>query len=415
MARRGVGCQVKACKDERGELKRRVMLLEKQLRDQGNIINTGEAALGVKRATDSRRCEELRVAEWDAQVEREACARRARDRARADMLATELVKQSQVIADLTSELLAAANLSKERAQEACCFEQAGRRMEKKLRRELRKEREDMFREDIQAEARHVERCAVLEVRVSDAECEAEEARARAREARVEAMDEADIEFRAEVAAIEWSKTLLERRLARATAAKERSREGNVPLPSDRSPEVWAQLKGDAARKAAERERRAFGAFVDSHEWRTQDIASVLQSRGNMTQLFDSREGQSIYFERIDAVMRRLEHIDFGIEFALFLHIDMSLTLPKIHRIMQAACKKFITGTNRYVAKAVHYHPYKSSVFVKVPRIVPPVYKVEAVLKEIYSKLNIGIGDDGRVAFRSVHVIMQELLSSKTTL
>jgi hypothetical protein len=65
---------------------------------------------------------------------------------------------------------------------------------------------------------------------------------------------------------------------------------------------------------------------------------------------------------------------------------------------------------RYPAKVLYYNPHKPSDFVKVPRIVPPKHKVEAVLHDIYSKLNINVGEDGSVAFRSVDILMQELLA-----
>ena len=42
-------------------------------------------------------------------------------------------------------------------------------------------------------------------------------------------------------------------------------------------------------------------------------------------------------------MAKLEKEHYGLEFALFLHYDMHLTIPAILSIIQAGCKRFITN------------------------------------------------------------------------
>ena len=46
----------------------------------------------------------------------------------------------------------------------------------------------------------------------------------------------------------------------------------------------------------------------------------------------------------------------------------------------------------------------------VPRIAPPEYKIRAVLTTIYTQLGIEIAEDGRVAYRPLSTVVQDLLS-----
>ena len=52
---------------------------------------------------------------------------------------------------------------------------------------------------------------------------------------------------------------------------------------------------------------------------------------------------NVYYMKTEALMATLEKEHFGLEFALALHYDMHLTIPAILRIVQAGCKRFITG------------------------------------------------------------------------
>ena len=65
---------------------------------------------------------------------------------------------------------------------------------------------------------------------------------------------------------------------------------------------------------------------------------------------------------------------------------MKLTLPKVHRIMQAASKRFDAPNNRYAAKPLLYDKFSKNKFIKVPRICPPTYKIQNVCMLIYDKL-----------------------------
>ena len=121
-----------------------------------------------------------------------------------------------------------------------------------------------------------------------------------------------------------------------------------------------RLGKDAAWKAAERERNALQSFLTHHPWRADDLAHVLDElpqstvRGQTTLLellFNTKEGWRVFFAKVKVLHTKLEREGFGIPFGLFLHLEMKLTLPKIQRCVEAACKSYHRNIDRYKKKA----------------------------------------------------------------
>ena len=67
-------------------------------------------------------------------------------------------------------------------------------------------------------------------------------------------------------------------------------------------------------------------------------------------------------------------------------------------------------TNRYSAKVLFYDRHHKGSVIKVPRVAPPRHKVEPVMKKIYDALGIDVAEDGRIAFTSLTVVVQEMLA-----
>ena len=264
-----------------------------------------------------------------------------------------------------------------------------------------------------AEAQLLQLTAKCEARVAEAAADVKRAQGDAVRAREEAVAEAQLAREAEAAeaaaAHAHEMKLLERRLKRAEqrATKVVAEEYR---PTERSPEEWAALSYEAERSASRRERQVLRSFLDSRAWRTEDLAAVLHEGETLACLFDTKEGTGEYMVRVQKLLKELERLHFGNEFALFLHFELNLTLDKVHRIMQAASKRYNFTTHRYSAKVLFYNKYHGRHFIKVPRIAPPRYKLEPVLKRIYNALGTDIAADGRVAFTSFNVVMQEMYS-----
>ena len=94
-----------------------------------------------------------------------------------------------------------------------------------------------------------------------AEEEVQLSKAAAALAREDAMREAEIAAEAKDENYEWTVQLLEKRVQRAEARMEKTCT-LAKVPESRTPEQWAALKADAAKKAQHRERMAIGAFLD---------------------------------------------------------------------------------------------------------------------------------------------------------
>ena len=425
---KGTGCRVKACELERAEQRQLVKDLTAKVSALESGARTGETVKGEVRAAQAEVIEMQQREEWlvKQQVTLKNTARSWRHR--GERLASSVVEQSIRIADLEAEVASLRMLEKEREREARLVEQLRSRDRKVHERNERTLQAAHFKEDMKSEAEHFRRRQLLvtqheaaeveansrlkelESRVADADDQAEQALRAAEQARQEAIDDAAVEASAAEDEHNWAITLLEKRLVRTEKKAQAASSSAITVPSDRTAEEWAKLTADANRKAGQRERRALDAFLASHEWRAADIATVASKRGLLAAIFDSEEGTQLFMERLAKLLKEMETNDFGMEFALFLHFELQLTLHKIHRIMQAGCKQFNSITNRYAAKPLFFNKYKPNTFIKVPRIAPPEYKIRAVLTTIYTQLGIEIAEDGRVAYRPLSTVVQDLLS-----
>lgn len=208
--------------------------------------------------------------------------------------------------------------------------------------------------------------------ISEAEESAAEAHAEAQLARDEAIAaHAEVfEIRQESNLAKKGQLLAQRQAEKAEQKAQQSKDKLAKIAmchptTDRSVDEWAALSRSAAYKAGQRERAYLRAFLQSHSWRAEDIAGALASEGLLEKLFDTREGFQIYFDRVKALLQRLEQEDFGIDFGLFLRYEMRMTTDKILRLTQAACKRYDRGKDFYAAKVLLYHPFRKDLVIKV--------------------------------------------------
>ena len=101
--------------------------------------------------------------------------------------------------------------------------------------------------------------------------------------------------------------------------------------------------------------------------------------------------------------------DFGIGFGLYLHFDMHLTLPKILQINQAIMD-YHKVLDYFRRKVVLRNPYRKDDIVKVPRLAPPRCQLEPKIREIENTIGVEAAENGRVALRSLKVVVQEMLA-----
>ena len=181
-------------------------------------------------------------------------------------------------------------------------------------------------------------------------------------------------------------------------------------PAARNANEWFALQGDALRKAAERERNGLRSFLKPHPWRLMDLAAVLDELGLLEQLFDTAQGWRIYMARVRKLHTKLEQEDFGIRFGLFIHFELKLTLPKIQLLAEAACKKYQRKIDRYRKSDWLNNPHYKRDFLSTPRIVPTSYKLKPIIAAIGKALGVIPGVDGLLAFRSIEVVVQELMA-----
>jgi hypothetical protein len=135
-----------------------------------------------------------------------------------------------------------------------------------------------------------------------------------------------------------TKQALERAKARAEAAI-------CGAASSRTADEWLQLSREAEKKAQarERERLWLRTVLANHGWRPSDMAAVLAElmEGRFIEsLMDTPIFQKVFIARVNELMKLLEGEHFGIQFGMFLHFEMRVTMPNILRLTQAASKTY---------------------------------------------------------------------------
>ena len=190
------------------------------------------------------------------------------------------------------------------------------------------ERMESYVEDVESEAVLRTAASVEEVRIAEELLEA--ARLESARAREEADDERDAALEAGTAlgAERYQSMLLTRQLVRAKAKasllEERVKQA-APVARGCSADEWFSLQAAARRKRSERDRNALRGVLQSHPWRAEDLAAVLDEMGLLLLLFNTKEGWRIYFSKVHVLHLKLEREDFGIklEGGLWYHLASS--------------------------------------------------------------------------------------------
>lgn len=350
-------------KNELVQLRSRLNTLETGLRLGGEARGWRAQLISVERELLTER-QEHEATKWRrnhlvSQL-REAETEGAQLRSKVADLKGELsILRTNVVRQVTTEyergevLRQLQQLEREKRKQQKLVESANEQAEEAKRRladlslRLQRTRREANHEKSQGQR---ERARLRET-LQNAQFDAEQAQAEAKEARRQLVEEEEALREAEKGRddAEWAAKLseLRARRAREQADKLKKQLEAVALPvKSRSVDEWSQLSQDARRKASQRERAHLQAFFSSHNWRTCDIADALQSLGLVADLFESRPFFDVYYKNVADIVQQLETDHFGLPFALFLHYDLHLPLPKILSISQSASKRFIAHLDR---------------------------------------------------------------------
>lgn len=183
----------------------------------------------------------------------------------------------------------------------------------------------------------------------------------------------------------------------------------APPTTDRSIDEWTKLSDAARWKAAQREREFLISIFSEHTWRMQDVADALHAMGWVEKLFETRPIFEVFYTKVEDLMKHLELNEYGEMFGLYLHYELHLTLPKILSITQSASKVYDRVSDRFQSKVLLHHKFQKHKVIKVPRVAPPTSKLQPRIRQIESLLGVEPAEDGRLAFKSITQVVQELL------
>ena len=286
-----------------------------------------------------------------------------------EQIATNAEAKVCELSDLVARLSAELSVLRSDNQARLKKEAATARHEQELSSKLHKE-------EIKERNRLQRRAEEAEAMAAEAERVAAEAREEAAAARGEAMAEAVAaeEARAAQGEAAYHAVLASRQTERAKGRAETLEQRVMELgtcPKSYSPEEWAEMSAAARRQARHRDMTYLRGLLESHPFKPADIATVLANMNLLESiLFKCREGFDLYFTAVSKLMKKLEEEDFGESFALFLHYELRMPLPLIHRLVQAASKRFDREKGSYVGKVLLHHPWVKANTIEVCHTPP---------------------------------------------
>ena len=412
-ARQKTRAEINEIKDENKELKKELYPLkrrfEKELADQLRTLHAN-----LIKAEDDR----------ERQRERGVLAEQ-----RTKTYCDKLRKSEESIKKLTDDLAQVkADLVALRADETVRLRRAAVESRAKCK-EQRYEVElatKLGKEEMKIRNQYHQRAEQAELQAAKAftiECEAKVEACLARE---QAIAEADAARKAALAVgdAEYATVLALRQAARAVERADKLSSKLAaevgPRPSSRTPEEWSRLKSAALRKARERDMGYLHGVLTTHSFRAEDICTVLAdfemptSTSEKTSLlhmiiFKCKEGFDLHFDAVMTLMKILGSENYGQQLALFMHYELRMPLPLIHRLSQASCKTFERKTNSYVGIPLLTHPWRADKVVMVPRMAPPRDKTYKIVTDLRKKLGVETNVDGSLAFRPVDTVLQEMV------
>ena len=264
---------------------------------------------------------------------------------------------------------------------------------------------------------------IRQVEAEEAVAEAEAAAAAAAEDAAAARDELiqvnqdRMQLQATADGSSTALLLLQRKMSRL---QEKAASRLAAPPISRTADEWCALQRSARLMAQKRERDYLFNLFSSRPFRMCDLAAVVESLELTKELFETKSIFTMYVNRTNALMKQLEMEEFGIEFGLFLRFEMHIPLPKLVRLTQAASKKFVRREtdagepnaalgSHHVPKCLLSNPFLKGHCVSVPRIAPPRSKLEPAIREMETQLGVQAAENGRIAFRSISEVFNQLL------
>ena len=413
-------CEAPVCLEQRALVQTLTARIAELGEGRRLLTNSPPAALVRVRARES--CglcaeKESRLQSLEAAVHTETNARRSALRALASVrgelsrvrednanLQKQLLVKDDVMKSLAAELAAAAHTENAQLYEQRYLDREARKLEcaENAKFEALEVRHDQLRTDYDD--------ALEELSTSKANLE--QKRQIAREAADElrkvrkSFDAISAELSAERADAKYKLQLEERRAKRRPASAEKV----PPVPRERTCEEWQTLSYHAESMARSREIKYISWLLEQRTFRPEDLCTALYRSGYLDDLWECREVQRIYLDELRCVMAKLTRDHFGIQFGLHLHFEAHLPVKTIVELSQAASKSYGPIKDFYGPKRLLVDPFLESNFVEVPRLAPPASQVIEAIREIESRLDLSVAENGKISFRPVEKLLIDLLA-----
>ena len=137
------------------------------------------------------------------------------------------------------------------------------------------------------------------------------------------------------------------------------------------------------------------------------LSKALYVLGLIDLLWGTKYFDIVYFDNVQTLLAEMEHDVFGIDFGLFLHLELHMTLDQITKLALVTQKAF--DGKHYRFRSLMRSEHRHSLEIRVPRITPLRGDLEPVIKELKASTGFDLAENGRISWRPVMPLISAVL------
>ena len=160
-------------------------------------------------------------------------------------------------------------------------------------------------------------------------------------------------------------------------------------------------------------RKFFRAVIKACAWDdivVRALATELNLAGLIDELWKTDEFEFIYIDEVNTLHAFMQRDIFGVNFGMYLHFELGMTLHKINQLALVTHKYFDASRNAYITRHVEGGVRH---FIGVPRITPARSELEPEIAARKEATGMQMSETGRVTLRPLLPVIGAMVAEES--